>query len=952
MILAAIEIENYKQYAGYHRIEFPQQGMVAITGPNGAGKTTLFEAIEWCLYGPKSIARDSIPPHGGVGKTIVRVTLEEPQRGCRWVVQRELRPSSTKAEIYTEDQPGQPKVQGARDVTEYVARQLIGLPHAAFVSTFFTRQKELSFFGEFTPTDRRVEVGKLLGFQIIREAQNELAAERTEARNLATSLRGQYERESRDRDFAAEIAAAEAGLAQASAEEASSLTHSTAAEERAERNRETLEQWRAKQEWDAALDRELVRVSGEMATADANRSAADDALRRLALRAEERQSLAPLAEAVDVLQFEAGLLEEQRLRAERARTLDENRQAFQDGLARIAGQLRQMVKDHERDASGLIPWAWSSGDEERPEDVAARLRQAIETLDVAQARSRVELLLRAQVCATNATDIEKNLSKMRAHFQGLSRERAALVAAGDPEAAVMAATAAEARWRDAERDARQAQTATNTGRGELERILDQLRGRPVEPICPTCARPLGQPEVNRIVAVLEADIARLRDEETLAATTVAAAVAEIAAAGIARAAAAESVRELSVLDGRLADGRRVIETEEEKLRDCVADRDGAFDAAGVAAAPLDVQVDAARTLVMRMERLSGLQRLLSELGRQAVDSRRQLSAADGQISELGPVSYDRAAHEKAQNDLAVARTASIQIVEIDKELASRDRYVQQRDAATEASAQLAALRESIVAERAAVGFDRTALDTARAEEAETRAAAHAARNALIAAREVLQQARAALQQVVAERDRLHRLADAADRAMREADELDRMVREFVEFDRYVADRVGPLLAETTERLLAQVTDGKYDRVRFDENYGIEVYDGDEAFDLTSFSGGERDVVSLCARLAMSELVGSAAMRPPRFLVLDEVFGSLDSERRAQLLGTLGSLASGGHFEQVFIISHVEDVQQSHVMDEAWTIEERDGVSQVRRPVQALAEADSRGVYLSCRSEPP
>ena len=35
-----------------HCIDFPEQGMVAITGPNGAGKTTLFEAIEWCLYGP------------------------------------------------------------------------------------------------------------------------------------------------------------------------------------------------------------------------------------------------------------------------------------------------------------------------------------------------------------------------------------------------------------------------------------------------------------------------------------------------------------------------------------------------------------------------------------------------------------------------------------------------------------------------------------------------------------------------------------------------------------------------------------------------------------------------------------------------------------------------------------------------------------------------------------
>ena len=190
---------------------------------------------------------------------------------------------------------------------------------------------------------------------------------------------------------------------------------------------------------------------------------------------------------------------------------------------------------------------------------------------------------------------------------------------------------------------------------------------------------------------------------------------------------------------------------------------------------------------------------------------------------------------------------------------------------------------------------------------------------------------AALKRLRDEHDRLSELLDLADRKTREADELSRMYDEFGEFDRYVARRVGPMLAETTERLLAQVTNSKYSQIRFDENYGIHVYDGDEDFPLSSFSGGERDVVALCARLALSEIVGSAAARPPRFLVLDEVFASLDVDRREQLLETLGVLANGGHFRQMFIISHVEDVQQSPVMNEAWSISERDGSSQVDRP---------------------
>jgi DNA repair protein SbcC/Rad50 len=208
VILAAVEIENYKQYAGSHCIDFPEQGMVAITGPNGAGKTTLFEAIEWCLYGPRTIPHASIPPHGGVGATRVSVTLQDPHGGGRYVVKRTLRNGVSSAEAYSEDDPGQPLVQGPRDVSDYVARQLVGLPHAAFVSTFFTRQKELTFFGDRTPTDRRVEVARLLGFQTIRDAQEEIGDERSAARQEATSLRAQYERDAAGRDFEAETAEA------------------------------------------------------------------------------------------------------------------------------------------------------------------------------------------------------------------------------------------------------------------------------------------------------------------------------------------------------------------------------------------------------------------------------------------------------------------------------------------------------------------------------------------------------------------------------------------------------------------------------------------------------------------------------------------------------------------------------------------------------------------------
>jgi exonuclease SbcC len=234
-------------------------------------------------------------------------------------------------------------------------------------------------------------------------------------------------------------------------------------------------------------------------------------------------------------------------------------------------------------------------------------------------------------------------------------------------------------------------------------------------------------------------------------------------------------------------------------------------------------------------------------------------------------------------------------------------------------------------EREIVGFHPELLAVAQRLELEARETADNLRETVSNAVHEAREARSARERLASEAEALHRLLDEADEHEREADELTRMYEEFREFDRYVARQVGPLLAESTERMLGHVTNGKFDQVQFDENYGIEIFDGDQPFPMSSFSGGERDVVALCARLALSEIVGSAALRPPRFLVLDEVFGSLDSDRRAQLLEMLGGLAASGYFRQMFIVSHVDDVQQSPVMTEAWRIEDNDGVSRVVKP---------------------
>src|SRR5690606_85144 len=175
-IISRVQITNYKQYAGDHDITIPSAATIGVIGANGVGKTTLFEAIEWALYGTGVAATKDIRPRGRAGNTQVSVTLDLPASAEQFIVERELRKSSTRAIVYKVEPDGEEAivVQGAGPVTTYVANTLIGLDYKAFTATFFTRQKELSFFGDLGESARRREVGKLLGLETIRLAQQKI----------------------------------------------------------------------------------------------------------------------------------------------------------------------------------------------------------------------------------------------------------------------------------------------------------------------------------------------------------------------------------------------------------------------------------------------------------------------------------------------------------------------------------------------------------------------------------------------------------------------------------------------------------------------------------------------------------------------------------------------------------------------------------------------------------
>jgi exonuclease SbcC len=119
-------------------------------------------------------------------------------------------------------------------------------------------------------------------------------------------------------------------------------------------------------------------------------------------------------------------------------------------------------------------------------------------------------------------------------------------------------------------------------------------------------------------------------------------------------------------------------------------------------------------------------------------------------------------------------------------------------------------------------------------------------------------------------------------------------------------RARPTLAQKTSLLLGQTTRGRYSAVQLTDSYQLEIIDRDRIYPLKRFSGGEQDLASLCLRLALSRTLAEQRGAETGFVLLDEVFGSQDPDRRRALLEQLRALADS-EFRQVFVVSHTDDV---------------------------------------------
>ncbi len=125
----------------------------------------------------------------------------------------------------------------------------------------------------------------------------------------------------------------------------------------------------------------------------------------------------------------------------------------------------------------------------------------------------------------------------------------------------------------------------------------------------------------------------------------------------------------------------------------------------------------------------------------------------------------------------------------------------------------------------------------------------------------------------------------------------------------ITSRELPAISTEASRLFSNITKGRYLNLRINEDFNFKVIRDEKDVELETLSGGEKDLASLCLRLAISKRISALAGRKNMgFLALDEVFGSQDEDRREELINSLSEISKD--FKQIFVISHNQDVQEA------------------------------------------
>ncbi len=336
--------------------------------------------------------------------------------------------------------------------------------------------------------------------------------------------------------------------------------------------------------------------------------------------------------------------------------------------------------------------------------------------------------------------------------------------------------------------------------------------------------------------------------------------------------------------------------------------------------------------------LAGLREQRSVLSARAEESQRALDAL--------PTGYDASVH-------SALRASVAHLADLETRAARLSGLVEREQGARTERERVGVLhtaaRERVVAldaQRGSGAYGEEEFGAVR--DAHERAVNDARRAELDAVSAVGDAERARTEMETAERGkrelaRLQEALDVLETDKRLHDELDRALTDLRTDLNF---QLRPELSDIASRFLSDLTDGRYSALEFDEDYSLVVME--DGLPKPVISGGEEDLCNLVLRLAISQMIAERAGQAFSLLILDEVFGSLDDARRANVVELLRRL--NDRFEQVIVITHIEQVREG--LDRVLVVrfDEERGASVVTSGISAGLGEDDEGVADGEREE--
>jgi len=526
--------------------------------------------------------------------------------------------------------------------------------------------------------------------------------------------------------------------------------------------------------------------------------------------------------------------------------------------AALAGKAQQAAAlGRERDAAA----ARIEAEGTRLEDLIAQKKReaSAKAAEAGKAERLAEELAGAQEALSAAEEAGRQIEALREAAQAAQSSRAAAQAGGE--------------------QAKQAAEETSRKAGLLEGA---------EARCPVCRQALKTEDREQVLQ-------HLAQEKQRAAAAQREAANEIAA----------TAKELNEIQRRVQPLRRQAEGAA-ALAQRVGGLQGQVERARQAAGEAKALAEEAEGLAGRLQ-----------AGEFAQEQRRALADAEAKVAA---VRYDAARHEAVRGRLAEAgrfEREQALLEQAEASLASDERTLAEIEGSAEEKRRS---REYLTKEIGNIRISVSGLDEARREAAQAaqsvveRRKAHTEATAQAGVwRERLERCRALAREVVARRKQRRQ-------AERDGEAYGALSQAFGRngIQALIIENVVPQLAEYANELLERLSDGRM-RVGFvtqkttskgeaAETLEIVISEGESSRKYELYSGGEAFRADFAIRVALSRLLAHRAGASLKTLVVDEGFGTQDTQGRQRLVEAI--LAIRDQFERILVVTHIEDLKDA------------------------------------------